>query len=525
MRVTGGDHRPGGWLPRVLLAAAVLAAAGALPALSGAATTATLYVAAGGRATTGCTHPGAGACATVAEAVAAAEKLAGVAVTIEIAPSSTAYAGGIEIDDPTSTNPSLALAGGGASSTSISGHGATDDVAVTAGDVSISGLSLIDGKSADGGGVSNEGSLTLADDTLVDDVASREGGAVYDYPGATLTLEGDTLDRDTAVYGGAVFDRGTLVATSSSFNYDDRASSVAYEGGALYLAAATTLAGDTLADDEATDGGAIYATAALTLRNDTVAKDVASAGGGALFLDRKSSATLNDVTLYSDSAPTGPGLYDYGATALSIADSILDEAGCARASGAAKVVDGGYNVESDASCGLGPHSIVDSSAIDLSTGLATNGSTGPKTLALSPASVAIGVVPSAGCRLKTDERALPRPGFYGRTSCDAGAYEYQTTVPSPPRRLAARSEPHGLRLGWTAPRRDGGLALTGYRLYCATSEPVPVTGSPAATAPADRVSVTVAGLVATTRYDCVATAVNAQGASAPSLPASGTPRS
>jgi hypothetical protein len=96
------------------------------------------------------------------------------------------------------------------------------------------------------------------------------------------------------------------------------------------------------------------------------------------------------------------------------------------------ITDGGYNVESDNTCGFGSASTVNSSTIGL--GLpALNANeqlpNTPQTDAISQQSSAFEVVPASFCHAvaTTDERGLPRPGFPGQ-NCDAGASELQETT-------------------------------------------------------------------------------------------------
>ena len=66
-----------------------------------------------------------------------------------------------------------------------------------------------------------------------------------------------------------------------------------------------------------------------------------------------------------------------------MSDSILDAAGCDGV-----VTDGGYNVESDDSCGFGSSDVINSPSINLSGTLAANNSSAPETLSIGPGSSA-----------------------------------------------------------------------------------------------------------------------------------------
>ena len=120
---------------------------------------------------------------------------------------------------------------------------------------------------------------------------------------------------------------------------------------------------------------------------------------------------------------TGGGI-DNAGTATLEADILADSpsSNC----GGAAPTDGGYNVADDSTCALSAPGVSGSlsgesdAAIGLGL-LAANG--GPtQTQAISPSSVAAGLVPKAACDT-TDQRGVPRLEPPSSTTCDAGAFE------------------------------------------------------------------------------------------------------
>ena len=73
---------------------------------------------------------------------------------------------------------------------------------------SISGLTVTAGSGTSGGGVDNNGTLTLTNDTVSSNTASNIGGGVYNNNSATLTLIDDTLSGNTAGSGGGAINFG-----------------------------------------------------------------------------------------------------------------------------------------------------------------------------------------------------------------------------------------------------------------------------------------------------------------------------
>ncbi len=515
----------------VLLAIGFFAVSAAAATTASATTDVTLWVSTEGTATMGCTGTGTSACATISDAITAAEQLTTDDVTIDVAAGT--YDENLDIADSGNIGYTLAIEGAGSGSTIVDGTGSGTDLFVqndTNIEVTISGIDFTGGTGYDsdiGGAVLNDAGLTLKDDEFSDDSAS-EGGAVYNEDGADVNLTDDTfstVDGSSTVHasfgGAALYNLGTANLTGDSVS----GVSGAEEGGVLYNTASgsATLNDDTFADDSAGYGGVVDNAGTVTLTNDTLSGDSASVDGGGIY--NTYTATLLDDTLSNDTAPYGGGLLNYTEKSLTVTASILDSAPCTYASGTYPVVDGGYNAESDDSCAFdGSTTKVDDSTIDLASSLAANGSTGPETLALGSGSSAIDLVPAATCTVKTDERGDHRPGAFGQTACDAGAYEFQTSVPSAPQRVSAKRGDESITISWSAPSSDGGLAITGYRLFCGTSKSVSTKGTPTAKPHADSTSKKVGKLKNGTEYYCVVLATNAEGAGPKSSTVHSTPK-
>jgi predicted outer membrane repeat protein len=551
-------------------------------------TSTTLFVNPAGAQTTGCTSSGSGACQTITEGITAAEALTGDVVTIDVAAATYDEQLVISSTIPTLTihgagasSTTIDGSGTGCDVTINDGEVTVSGMTITDGDsndgggvcnndeVTLTDDTISHDQGFEGGGVNNgtDTSATITDVTFSHDSATGDGGAVYVGSQAGVNITDSPFSGDSADEGGGVFNGGGVALTDDTFTGDDALNeggglaNYAYasatgttftndaatdqvgdlgDGGGAYSAYRLTLTGDTMSDDTATEsGGAVdnigaltatgdtmsadsapygggLATGDATLSNDTLAGDHATMQGGALVLNGLD--TLIDDTLSSDTAPSGGGVYVAGNT-ISIASSILDKAGCSGA-----ITDNGYNVESDNSCGLGRSSLVSNASIDLATTLAANGSAGPKTLAITASSSALKEVPAAACTIATDERGDPRPGVIGQTACDAGAYEFQATVPSAPRSPHAKAGKKSITVSWKAPSSNGGLSISGFRVYCSKTKPVSTAGAGSAKASGHATSTKVGKLKSGKKYYCVIVARNAKGKSAPSAVVSAKPK-
>ena len=340
------------------------------PAAS-ATTSVTLYVSkATGTATTGCTSPGPGACKTITEGINAAEALTNSAVAVEVAPGT--YDESLNLD--VLNGDTLTIEGASASTTILDDGGSGSDVstATASQPVTIDGLTVTGGDAPHGGGIYNGSQSTLTmDDDVISTNKGTDGVGIYQ-SGAIAVLDDDTFSGNV----------GALGIGAAVFNQSETS---------------LTLDNDTFYDNSArTQGGAIYNGGTITAKNDTFFDNVIATGsGGAIFAN-------------------GP---------TKLANSVLAKNTGKDCGGFRSVTDEGYNVADDTSCSFGSHSISGSSSIG-TLSLAANGSTGPKTAAISASSSAWDEVPSSACTLDSDERGEPRPGA-GDGSCDAGAFELQ----------------------------------------------------------------------------------------------------
>ena len=172
---------------------------------------------------------------------------------------------------------SLSLTGPGANRLTLQGNGASrllrvdDGEGAALAEVSISGLSLIDGQADQGGAIHSVEDLTLREVVLSSNSATGHGGAVF--ASGLLTIEASTLADNTAG--------------------DD--------GGALYLDTAT-----------------------LQLTNSTLSANRADGHGGGVYVSGSSEAVVQFSTIVSnvadndsDGIGTGGGLFAGNSLALS----------------------------------------------------------------------------------------------------------------------------------------------------------------------------------------------------------------
>ncbi|MCP4211455.1 MAG: hypothetical protein GY764_08245, partial [Halieaceae bacterium] len=302
----------------------------------------------------------------------------------------------------------------------------------TAGNFSVDNITIQNGSTSWGGGIYNDGTLTVTNSALSGNVATSGGGGIYIGGGGTLNVTNGTFSGNSANNGGGIVSYGgTLTVANSTFSSN---SSTDSGGGISSDESLVTVTNSTFSGNSAdNDGGGILNSAGTTLKmtNSTFSGNWASRGGGIFDLGY-GWVTLTNSTFYSNSATLdGGAIYKDDDTEVNLAGNIFS--GSAQCSGT--MTDNGYNLSSDDSCSF-DESLADGSADNatLNLGALSGGVHTP-----GAGSDAIGVIPNGTtitnntvswtCNQSgfTDQLGSSRPIVTG-DACTSGAVE---VVPLP----------------------------------------------------------------------------------------------
>ncbi len=368
----------------------------------------------------------------------------------------------------------LTIRGPGAGVLSISaGHTASRIFYVSKGVlVTISNLTIKDsggvgGSYPLGGGIKNEGTLTLSN-SIISGNTDIQGGGI-DNEG-TLTLMNSIVSGNSSsnlyASGGGIVNgifnaqaRATLIDSTISGNtaLADDPNGTGY-GGGIENAGILTLINSTVSNNSAsTSAGGILNSGTLTLINSTVSGNSASHNGGGILIRSITGeqspliaqTNLTFATIYGNRASIGAdiavedGSYSQGAfkpskqvSQVQIRNSIVANSSAHHGSDiAGTFITAGYNLFQDTSGATfddpnNKHTtdLAGANFPDLGIDPQLKGNGGPtQTLALLPGSPAIDAIPPAACMVSmngtaitTDQRGVKRPQGRG---CDIGAYE------------------------------------------------------------------------------------------------------
>jgi hypothetical protein len=216
----------------------------------------------------------------------------------------------------TLTQGQLELTGGSGTTTidgggqiAISGNNASRvfDVAGGAQGV-LTGLTIAKGKvlTDDGGGIYNEGTLTVSNSIFSGDSAGFGGGGIYN--AGPLSVNNCVFSGNSAETGaGILADGSTLTVNNSNFS----GNSAVYSGGGIYCAnvRVATVSNCALMGNSAINGGGIFASVTmLTVSNSTLSGNSAAAGGG--IENFVATLTVSNSTLAGNLARSGGGIYN-----------------------------------------------------------------------------------------------------------------------------------------------------------------------------------------------------------------------
>jgi predicted outer membrane repeat protein len=304
----------------------------------------------------------------------------------------------------------------------------------------VQNLTIADGSvNNKGGGIYNDGTLTVTNSTFSGNGAIYGGGIYND---DTLAVTNSTFSGNSADYGGGIYNDYMATVTNSTFS-DNSANS---DGGAIYNDDTLAVTNCTFTGNSAPDGasgGAIYNDDTLTVTNSTFTGNSAPDGGSGGGIYNDDTLTVTNCTFTGNSAYSGGAIYnDDTAT---VTNTIIAGNSRVNCVDGGSITDGGHNIDGGPTCGFRGTGCADTSGTSFCNtdpeldpaGLANNG--GPtQTIALctgpgTPASCA-GRSPAIDAGDNTtcsnplvsgvDQRGFTRfpPGD---PVCDIGAFEVQ----------------------------------------------------------------------------------------------------
>src|SRR5229473_1663730 len=400
---------------------------------------------------------------TIAAAIAAANPLGGDTISIQDASHNEAN---ITVDRD------LTIQGQGATNTAVDGTGISGSVfTISAGvTATIQDVTIRNGSAFLGGGIYNNGTVTISNGTLSGNSAGYGGGGILNGGGATATISNSTLSSNSAaVVAGGILNEGTLTISNSTLSSNSAAvvaggilnegtltisnstlssNSAAAGAGGILNGGTLTISNSTLPSNSAAgDAGGIVNGGTLTISNSTLSGNSAGVYGGGIYnngfgatvtisnstlsgnsagvygggIYNVGTVTISNSTLSGNSAPGGGSLANFNAA--SVKNSIVGNSSGGNCYGT--ITASGANLDTDGSCRSISFTTVTPAQLNLGP-LALNPPGTTATQALLPGSAAINAATNctdvSGNSVTTDQRGVARPDN-GESACDIGAFE------------------------------------------------------------------------------------------------------
>ncbi len=154
-----------------------------------------------------------------------------------------------------------------------------------------------------GGGIYNQGTLTVSNSTFSGNFAYGGGGGIYN--DATLTVSSSTFSENSAAVGGAIFNYDTQTVSNSTLS----SNSAYFSGGGIFNQGTQTVSSSTFSNNVATSftGGGILNNGTQTISNSSLTGNSASLGGGGIYNYSVGTQTISNSTLSGNSANEGGG--------------------------------------------------------------------------------------------------------------------------------------------------------------------------------------------------------------------------
>lgn len=242
--------------------------------------------------------------------------------------------GDLDLVTPASGNPVISIVGAGAASTIIDANFKDRAFYVHTGrTAAISGVTIRNGYAgfavdiSDGGGIRNDGTLTVSGSTISGNTAVYFGGGIRN--DGTLSVILSAIIGNVAGNGGGIsnFNGGSLsvIKTTLGGNLATRGGGIT-NGGTLYLSQ-STLSGNG-GHDAASLGGGIWNFGALFVTDSTLSLNSVNADGGGIYNQGtaniyNSTIAYNDADSDANSVGYGGGVYIANATTLNIRNTLL----------------------------------------------------------------------------------------------------------------------------------------------------------------------------------------------------------
>jgi hypothetical protein len=174
-----------------------------------------------------------------------------------------------------------------------------------AGTMTLNLATIADNQADSAGGILNQGALTVVDTTVSGNASVGEAGGLSNHPGATASLTRTTLEGNnvTSGSGGGIANSGTITLIDTTVSGNQ----VRWHGGGIFQNGSMVLTNSTISGNTAVYGGGLqnFAPGWLTLTNSTVSGNSATEASGGGIVNEASMSLLSSTVAANSAADIG----------------------------------------------------------------------------------------------------------------------------------------------------------------------------------------------------------------------------
>ena len=189
--------------------------------------------------------------------------------------------------------------------------------------VEISGMTIEGGRATWGGGIYNQGDLTLEDLVVKGNEAEIHGGGIFNLMGGTLVVSRTLVTGNVARHGGGIFNDATVTVRDSTVTGN---SAIRGKGGGLHNSqgGVVALSNTSISGNSSRfGGGGIYTRSELTLVNAVVMDNQAGSDGGGIFNWGARLRITNSTVAHNRAPSEGGGVHNIASGMMTLGNSII----------------------------------------------------------------------------------------------------------------------------------------------------------------------------------------------------------
>jgi len=200
--------------------------------------------------------------------------------------------------------------------------------------------------SSGGGGILNEGTLTINGGTIKENKTTSLGAGIYNATGKTLTLDGGVIDnnQNTTNDGGGIYNQGTFTLTSGSIT-NNKVTGTSKNGGGIYNTGTMSINGGTIQNNTATGLGAgVYhdGTAFNLQGSPTISSNTVSSSARNVYLTT-TNHTITITGALSNTTPISLNMQTLGVFTSGLSGNGTSAKFSSEAGNSVKLTDNGSN--------------------------------------------------------------------------------------------------------------------------------------------------------------------------------------